>query len=74
MRGFIQAVHEASAFHGEFKRTLLSASIVGFILLVAWAVQEWKVRNSAVALGWFGVGCMCLVGVGATALVVVGLL
>lgn len=74
MRDFIQAVHDASAIHGEFRRMWLSVGIVGLIVLAAWAIQEWGARNSEVALGWFGILCMGAVGFGACTLIAVGLL
>jgi hypothetical protein len=74
MRAFVQAVHDASAIHGELKRMFLSAGIVALIAVAAWGVQEWGARKSAVALGWFGVSCMGAVAIGAATMIAVGLL
>ena len=59
---------------GELQRGALAAGIVLLIVFVAWAVLECDLRKSAVALGWFGMACLGLIGIGAAVLLTVGLL
>lgn len=74
MRTLVQAVQDASAMNGELKKMLLAVGVVALIVVVLWAVQEWGARKSVVALGWFGIMCMGLVGTAGAVLVGVGLL
>ena len=74
MRAFVQAVHDASAISGELKRMFLSVGIVAVIAVMAWGVQEYGVRKSEIALGWLGLLCMALAGIGGVILTTAGLL
>lgn len=74
MNEFVQAVHDSAAFGGELKRMLLACGVVGIVGCIAWAIQEWGARKSAVALGWFGIGCLGAVSLLSLALFAVGVL
>jgi len=74
MNAFVQAVHDSAAIGGELKRTLLACGFVGILGCICWGIQEWGVRKSAVALGWFGVGCIGAVAMLSLCLFAVGVL
>lgn len=67
-------VMDAAVLTGEFRRGLLAAGILALFAVICWAVQEWGVRKSVNALGWFGIFCLTFVGLGAAALIWVGLI
>lgn len=64
----------AAVFRGELGRFLLAAGIVLLILVIAWAIEEFRMRKSANALGWLGISCLAALGVGAGFLIAVGML
>ena len=67
-------IKEAAVFRGELQRILLALGVVLLILFIAWAIEEFRMRKSMNVLGWFGLICLGLVGLGAGALIAVGLL
>jgi hypothetical protein len=69
-----EIIRTAAAMHGELKKMFLAAGILALFACICWGVQEWGVRKSAVALGWFGIGCLALASGGALVLISLGLL
>lgn len=74
MNAFVQAVHDSAAMGGELKRTLLSAGVVGLICCIFWGIQEWGIRTTVVALGWFGGSCLGLAAFLSLCAIAVGVL
>jgi hypothetical protein len=69
-----QIILSAAQMRGAMQRELIAAGVVMLIVFAMWAIQEWGIRKSVDALGWFGVTCLGLVGFGACALLALGLL
>jgi hypothetical protein len=74
LNAFVQAVHDASAIHGELKRMILAIGMVGLIIVFCWVMQEFGARKSMLALGWFGIGSLCVTALTFCALVIAGFL
>lgn len=74
MNGAAGLLTSAAVFRGELHRMLLALGIVLLILFVSWAIQEWGIRKSEAVIGWLGLICLAAVGLGAVALIAVGLL
>lgn len=74
MNEWMQALQDAAALHGEMKRLYLSIGALGLVACACWAIQEWGVRNSAIALGWFGMSCLGAVSSLSIVLVAIGML
>lgn len=67
-------IRDAAVFRGELHRMLLAAGVVLLILFLLWAIEEFRMRKSANALGWLGLSCLLLIGMGAGVLIAVGLI
>lgn len=70
----VRMLTDAAVFRGELGRMLLAAGIVLLIIFIAWAIQEFEMRKTACALGWLGMSCLAVMGMGAVFLIAVGLL
>lgn len=69
-----QILTSVAAFRGELQKMLLALGIVLLIMIALWAVEEWRLRKIGAAMGWAGITCLAVFGVGAAALITVGLL
>lgn len=69
-----QLLTTLAAFRGEFQKMLLALGIVLLILISVWAVEEWRMRKLGGVMGWAGLLCLGVFGLGAVALITVGLL
>lgn len=69
-----QLLTNIAAFRGELQKMLLALGIVLLIMIALWAVEEWRLRKVGAAIGWAGVVCLAAFGIGAAALITVGLL
>ncbi len=69
-----QLLTSAAAFRGELQKMLLALGIVLLIMIALWAVEEWRLRKVGAAMGWAGITCLAVFGIGAAALITVGLL
>lgn len=58
----------------EFRHGIITLGALLLVIFISWFVQEFRCRNSIAPLGWVGVTCLGLVGFGAVALLVIGLL
>ncbi|MCK1543273.1 hypothetical protein IVB12_15260 [Bradyrhizobium sp. 179] len=69
-----QFLTSVAAFRGELQKMLLALGIVLLILISIWAIEEWRMRKVGQAMGWVGISCLAVFGLGAAALITVGLL
>lgn len=65
---------DAAVFRGELHKIFLVAGIVLLMMFLAWAIEEFKIRKTAIAIGWLGLSCLALIGIGAGFLIAAGLL
>lgn len=70
-----RAAYHAALFGAEARKMLIAAAIVAGFVVVAWAIEEFRLRRvEATAAGWAGFISLALAGLGALALLAVGLL
>jgi hypothetical protein len=69
-----QLLTSVAAFRGELQKMLLALGVVLLIMIALWAVEEWRLRHIGAAMGWAGITCLAAFGIGAAALITVGLL
>lgn len=74
MNALLRAAHDAAAIHGELQKSLLAAGLIGMVVCAAWAIQEWGIRKSAIALGWFGISCLGAVSILSLVFIAIGVL